>query len=72
MAAAAIPWFLPFVAGLILAIPFTVLSSSAEFGRWALRRKICAIPEEIQIPREIAHLLSLVATPPATPDNGAS
>jgi membrane glycosyltransferase len=60
MAAGAIPWFLPFVAGLILAIPFSVLSSSAELGRWALQRKLCVIPEEIQIPREIVRLRMLI------------
>jgi membrane glycosyltransferase len=58
----AIPWLLPFVAGLALAVPFTVLSSSADLGRWALQRKLCAIPEEIETPREIAFLRSLITS----------
>ena len=52
-APAAMVWFLPFAAGLVLSIPFAVLTSSPEFGRFAVQHKICAIPEEIEVLPEI-------------------
>jgi membrane glycosyltransferase len=52
----AIPWFLPFLAGLVLAIPFAVLTSSPALGDLAARWRLCAIPEEFAMPPEIARL----------------
>jgi membrane glycosyltransferase len=40
-------WALPFVIGLPLAIPFTVLTSEPRLGGWLRRHRIAAIPEEI-------------------------
>jgi membrane glycosyltransferase len=54
MAPTAILWFLPFLSGLILAVPFAVLTSSPALGDWAARWKLCATPEELAIPTEIA------------------
>ncbi|WP_207539316.1 glucans biosynthesis glucosyltransferase MdoH [Sabulicella rubraurantiaca] len=49
--AATAPRLLPFAVvwagGLLLAIPFCVLSSSPGFGRWLARRGIAATPEEV-------------------------
>jgi membrane glycosyltransferase len=42
-------WALPFVIGLPLAIPFTVLTSDPRFGGWLRRHRIAAIPEEIGV-----------------------
>ena len=53
----AIPWFLPFLAGPILAIPFALLTSSPRLLAWADRLKLCAIPEEIETPSVIADVL---------------
>lgn len=57
----AIPWFLPFLSGLILAVPFAVVSSSARLGAWAVRREFCALPDEIDSPVEIAAVFSALA-----------
>lgn len=46
-------WFIPFVAGLILVMPFAVYSSAPEVGEWAERNKLCAMPEEFDMPEEI-------------------
>jgi membrane glycosyltransferase len=61
-APAAILWFLPFLMGLILSIPFAVFTSSPEVGEAAVQWRLCAIPEEFTTPAEISTLL----TPPAT------
>jgi membrane glycosyltransferase len=50
----ALPWFLTFLAGLVLAIPFAVVTSWPSLGRFAARHRICAIPEEIEPLPEIA------------------
>lgn len=42
----AAPWAAPVLAGLTLAIPFTVLTASPRLGRWARRVGLCATPEE--------------------------
>lgn len=57
-APAAIGWFLPFLAGLILAIPFAVLTSLPALGEMAVQWRLCAIPEEFETPVEIATLLA--------------
>jgi membrane glycosyltransferase len=57
----ALPWFLPFVAGLILAIPFAVVTASRAFGEWAQTYKLCAIPEEIEAPGEVAAIRAELA-----------
>lgn len=50
---AAIPWFLPFLAGLLLSVPFAVFTASPELGAWGVRTKLCGIPEEFETPPEI-------------------
>lgn len=54
----AIPWFLPFLGGLLLSIPFTVLTSMPEVGEAAVRWRLCSVPEEFQTPAEISKLLA--------------
>jgi membrane glycosyltransferase len=44
---------LPFVAGLLLAVPFAVITASPIVGGWAASRKLCATPEEIESPEEV-------------------
>ncbi len=53
---AAIPWFLPFLAGLLLSVPFAVFSASPELGAWGVQTKLCGIPEEFDTLPEIAAL----------------
>ncbi len=57
-APAAIPWFLPFLAGLELSIPFAVFTSWPEVGATAVHWRLCAIPEEFETPVEISALLA--------------
>jgi membrane glycosyltransferase len=57
-APSALLWFLPFAAGLLLSIPFAVLTSTPAFGRFAVRHRLCAIPEEIDVLPEIAAVMA--------------
>ncbi len=51
---AAILWFLPFLTGLVLSVPFAVFTASPELGAWAVKTRLCAIPEEFETLPEIA------------------
>lgn len=53
LAPAAALWFVPFVFGLVISMPFAVYSSSPQWGEWAERLKLCAMPEEFDMPEEI-------------------
>lgn len=46
----ALPWAAPVLCGLLLAIPFAVLTSSPQFGNWMRRYGIARAPEEAQAP----------------------
>jgi len=48
-----LPWAAPLLAGLILAVPFAVLTASPRFGRAIARIGLCAIPEELNTPRDL-------------------
>ena len=43
----ALLWALPFTAGLVLAVPFCVLTASPGFSRWLMANGIAATPEEL-------------------------
>lgn len=59
----ALAWSAPVVMGLVLAIPFAVVTASPRLGRRLAARKVCAIPEE----REMTDLLTrLERTQPLT------
>lgn len=47
LAPAALPWALPFAGGLLLAIPFCVLTASPALSRWLRDRRVAATPEEL-------------------------
>ncbi|MEO1199732.1 MAG: glucans biosynthesis glucosyltransferase MdoH [Pseudomonadota bacterium] len=51
-----LPWALPVVTGLILAIPFAVATASPWLGAWTERMKLCAIPEELSTPAPLQGL----------------
>jgi len=44
---ATLPWALPMITGLCLAIPFAVWTASPAFGAWTKRVGLCAVPEEV-------------------------
>jgi membrane glycosyltransferase len=52
----AIPWFTPFLLGLILAVPFVKITSSPAIDRF-VRQKICTLPEEIEVPSVITDVV---------------
>lgn len=47
-------WSLPLTAGYLLAMPFAVLTASPRIGAWLQRNRLCAIPEDLLTPPEIA------------------
>ena len=58
LAPGVLPWAAPVLAGLVLAIPFAVLSTSPRLGRWSMRCGLCAIPEEASRPEALAPLVA--------------
>ncbi len=43
----AVVWALPFAGGLLVAVPFAVMTADPRLGRWLRWRGIAAVPEEI-------------------------
>jgi membrane glycosyltransferase len=41
-------WALPFAGGLLVAIPFCVVTADPGFSAWLRRHGIAAVPEEIR------------------------
>ncbi|WP_118132752.1 glucans biosynthesis glucosyltransferase MdoH [Oceanicella sp. SM1341] len=60
MAPSALPWTLPVLAGLVLAIPFAVLTAAPAAGRLCARAGLCAVPEET---RDVPLLAALDGLP---------
>ena len=48
---ATLPWAMPMIAGLCLAIPFAVLTAHPGFGAWTKRIGLCAVPNEVEARR---------------------
>ncbi|MGI9479970.1 MAG: glucans biosynthesis glucosyltransferase MdoH [Hyphomicrobiaceae bacterium] len=57
-------WSLPLTAGYLLAVPLAVSTADPAVGRWVQRIGLCAIPEDIAPPPEIAGLNNKTALPP--------
>jgi len=47
-------WAAPMVSGMVLAIPFAVLTADPRFGAWAERVGLCAVPDELAPPETLA------------------
>lgn len=60
---AGLPWAAPTLTGLLLAVPFAMLSSSPRVGRVLARARLCATPEELAPPAEIAAVCPWLAGP---------
>jgi membrane glycosyltransferase len=56
-------WLLPVLAGLILSVPLTMLTSHAGAGQWLRRHGLLLTPEESQPPQELAALEQRLAHP---------
>ncbi len=63
----AVWWAFPVIAGLLLAIPFAVVTASPALGRWLTARRLCATPEEFAPPT----LFALIAEPAGNQDLAA-
>ncbi len=50
-------WSLPLTAGYVLAVPFAVITAAPALGRFLQRTGLCAIPEDIDPPAEVAAVL---------------
>ncbi|HUA51169.1 MAG TPA: glucans biosynthesis glucosyltransferase MdoH [Candidatus Sulfotelmatobacter sp.] len=59
----ALAWFLPYLAGLVLAVPGAVLTASPALGAWLARHRLCATPEELAPPPEVAAVLPVLHGP---------
>ena len=55
-APAILPWALPVLLGMMLAVPFACYTTHRTFGRWLERNQVCATPEEIQPPVSFGRL----------------
>lgn len=49
-------WSLPLTLGYLVAMPFAVVSSAPASGKWLQKVGLCGIPEDFQLPDEIASL----------------
>ena len=49
-------WLLPVLAGMVVSVPLTVLTSGAQIGRWMRRRGLFLTPEETHPPAELTAL----------------
>jgi membrane glycosyltransferase len=63
----ALPWAVPVLLGLCLAIPFAVLTTHPTVNRMTERWKLCAIPDEISPPESIRMLQAKADVKPETP-----
>jgi len=60
-------WMMPILAGLVLSVPLTMLTSSASTGRWMRRRGLLLTPEETNTPVELRELEARMAEVTAAP-----
>jgi membrane glycosyltransferase len=66
-------WLLPVLAGMVLAVPLTVMTSRTGAGLWMRKHRLLLTPEETEPPVELAALqarLSPGASPVASADIG--
>ncbi|HEX4266713.1 MAG TPA: glucans biosynthesis glucosyltransferase MdoH [Steroidobacteraceae bacterium] len=59
-------WLLPVLAGMVLAVPLTVMTSHTGTGVWLRRHRLLLTPEEVDPPAELAALQALLS-PGASP-----
>lgn len=63
-AGAGVAWAAPMIAGLVLAVPFAVVTADPRLGRWAERTGLCALPEELAPCEPLARLAAQDAPEP--------
>jgi membrane glycosyltransferase len=67
-------WLLPVLAGMVLAVPLTVLTSRTGAGLWLRKHRLLLTPEETEPPAELAALQARLscAGGESQPHDGAS
>jgi membrane glycosyltransferase len=68
-APSALPWTAPVLAGLALAIPFTVLTADPGLGRWSRKLGLCGVPEDFAPSECLARVAG--GPPPVSPARAA-
>ncbi len=58
----------PMLAGLLLAVPLAVLTAEPAFGAWCARKQLCAVPEEIDMPANVAAAIGINPRSPCIRD----
>jgi membrane glycosyltransferase len=48
-----LPWAMPTILPCLLAVPFTCVTAGAILGRFFVRHRICAIPDEYAPPPDV-------------------
>ena len=56
-------WLMPVLAGLVLSVPLTMLTSRAGAGKWMRRHGLLVTPEETHPPHELAELVERLSRP---------
>jgi len=56
LAPGALPWASPTIAACALAVPFTCLTAGAALGRFMVRHRLCAIPDEFAPAEELRRI----------------
>jgi membrane glycosyltransferase len=71
-APSALLWAGPILAGLLLAIPFAVATTSPGLGRLLVKVRLCAVPEELRPPPEVRAVCGWLSAVDAHPDSAES
>jgi membrane glycosyltransferase len=66
-----IGWMLPVIAGMLMSVPFTVLTSRADIGRWLRAHRLLLTPEESSPPAELAALHTALPLEPSVANEPA-
>lgn len=61
MAPGVLPWAAPVILGLVLSIPFAVVTTSRVLSRWSVDSRICDIPEDPVRPPALDRIGTLLA-----------
>ena len=68
VAPAALPWAAPTLLACGLAVPFACATAGPWLGRWMVRRRLCAIPDEYGAAAILRRVDALAGTAPARHD----
>ncbi len=61
LAPGTLPWAAPTLLALVLAIPFTCITTGKTMGRWMVRHRICAVPDEYEPSPVLRRLAALTS-----------